>query len=198
MAIYRQDRISAAVSISLALTLAAGSFYLAHLADRLSGGPPGRVSGDQPDAYAEGVMLNRTGKSGEAAFLLTARRLEYFRGDDSTLLHEPVLTSLDTSQPKVILSARSGRASSGGGEVVLSGEVRLIREAGQGQPEMTIDTERAVVLPDSEIARTDLPVEIRRGTDRLTGTGMEFNNAARTLRVDSQVRASFNPGQQRQ
>jgi lipopolysaccharide export system protein LptC len=198
MAIYRQDRISAAVSISLALSLAAGSFYLAQVADRLSQGTPGRVSGDQPDAYAEGVMLNRTGKNGEAAFLLTARRIEYFRGDDSTLLHEPVLTSLDTSQPKVILSARAGRSSSGGGEVVLSGEVRLIREAGQDQPEMTIDTERAVVLPESEIARTDLPVEVRRGIDRLTGTGMEFNNAARTLRVDSQVRASFNPGQPRQ
>jgi len=198
MPLYRQDRISAAVSITLALALAAGSFYLAQVADRLSEGPPGRVSGDPPDAYAEGVMLNRTGKTGEAAFLLTARRIEYFRGDDSTLLHEPVLTSLDRSQPQVILSARSGRSSSGGGEVVLDGEVRLVREAGQGQPEMTIDTEQAVLLPEEEIARTERPVLVRRGADRLTGTGMEFNNAARTLRVDSEVRASFTPGPQRQ
>lgn len=198
MPLYRQDRISAGVSIALAITLAAGSFYLAQVADRLSQDPPGRVSGDQPDAYAEGVMLNRTGKTGEAAFLLTARRLEYFRGDDSTLLHQPVLTSLDPSQPQVVLSARSGRSYAGGGEVVLDGEVRLVREAGQDQPEMTIDTERAVVLPDTEIARTDRPVVVRRGADRLTGTGMEFNNAARTLRVDSEVRASFTPGPKRQ
>jgi lipopolysaccharide export system protein LptC len=81
--------------------------------------------------------------------------------------------------------------------VLLTGEVRLVREAGEGQPEMIIETDRAVVLPDSEIARTDQPVVIRRGEDRLTGTGMEFNNVDRSLRVDSQVRASFTPGPHR-
>jgi lipopolysaccharide export system protein LptC len=197
MPLYRQDRISAVVSVTLALALAAGSFYLAQVADRLGEGPPGRVSGDQPDAYAEGVFLNRTGKTGAAAFLLSARRIDYFQGDDSTLLHEPVLTSLDTSQPRVVLRAQSGRSSARGGEVLLTGEVRLVREAGEGQPEMIIETDRAVVLPDSEIARTDQPVVIRRGEDRLTGTGMEFNNVDRSLRVDSQVRASFTPGPHR-
>jgi len=197
MPLYRQDRISAVVSVTLALALAAGSFYLAQVADRLGEGPAGRVSGDQPDAYAEGVLLNRTGKTGEAAFLLTARRIDYFQGDDSTLLHEPVLTSLETSQPRVVLRARSGRSSARGGEVLLTGEVRLVREAGEGQPEMIIETDQATVLPDSEIARTDQPVVVRRGEDRLTGTGMEFNNVERSLRMDSQVRASFTPGPHR-
>lgn len=197
MPMHRQDRISATVSVALALALAAGSFYLAQVADRLGEGPPGRVSGDQPDAYAEGVLLNRTGKTGEPTFLLTARRIDYFQGDDSTLLHEPVLTSLDPSQPRVILRALSGRSSARGGEVLLTGEVRLVREAGEGEPEMTIETEQALLLPDSEIARTDQPVVVQRGEDRLTGTGMEFNNAARSLRVHSQVRASFTPGPHR-
>lgn len=197
MPLYRQDRISAVVSVTLALALAAGSFYLAQVADRLGEGPAGRVSGDQPDAYAEGVLLNRTGKTGEAAFLLTARRIDYFQGDDSTLLHEPVLTSLETSQPRVVLRARSGRSSARGGEVLLTGEVRLVREAAEGQPEMIIETDQATVLPDSEIARTDQPVVVRRGEDRLTGTGMEFNNVERSLRMDSQVRASFTPGPHR-
>jgi lipopolysaccharide export system protein LptC len=198
MASYRQDRISAAVSITLALVLAAGSFYLAQVAERFSEGPGGRVVGNQPDAYAEGVMLNRTGKTGDAAFLLTARRIDYFRGEDVTLLDKPVLTSLDASQPRVVLSAQSGRSSARGGEVLLTGEVRLVREAGAGEPQMTVATDSALVLPEAEIARTDQPVVVLRGNDRLTGTGMEFNNAARTLRVDSQVRASFTPGPHRQ
>jgi lipopolysaccharide export system protein LptC len=126
---------------------------------------------------------------------LTASRIEYFRSDDATALDSPVVTSLDPDSPRVTLRALTGRSIRGGDEITLEGSVRLVREAGAGDPEMTVDTEWAQVFPDADIARTDRPVVVRRGSDRLTGIGMEFNNAERTLRVDAQVRAQFTPGQ---
>ncbi len=167
---------------------------MAEIADRYRGEPTGRVAGDLPDSFAEGVLLNRTRDNGAPQFRLAAQRIDYFRGDDSTLLQQPVLTSLDPHQPVVTLTARTGRSSSGGGEILLIGDVRLLREASRQDPALTITTDAAVLLPDSDIARSDRPVWVERGEDRLTGTGMEFNNAARTLRVDAQVRASFTAG----
>ncbi len=190
----RHDLVSAAASIGLLVALAAGTFYMAEIADRYRGEPIARVAGDLPDSFAEGVLLNRTRDNGDSLFRLAAQRIDYFRGDDSTLLQQPVLTSLDASQPVVTLTARTGRSSSGGGEILLLGDVRLLREASEREPALTITTDAAVLLPDSEIARSDRPVLVERGDDRLTGTGMEFNNSDRTLRVDAQVRALFTAG----
>jgi lipopolysaccharide export system protein LptC len=192
---HRQDLISAAVSILLTLSLAALSFYLAQVAERMEGAQGQGLAPDKPDSFAEGVMLNRTRKNGEPAYLLTASRIEYFRSDDATALDSPVVTSLDPDSPRVTLRALTGRSIRGGDEITVEGSVRLVREAGAGDPEMTVDTEWAQVFPDADIARTDRPVVVRRGSDRLTGIGMEFNNAERTLRVDAQVRAQFTPGQ---
>lgn len=190
----RHDLISAASAIGLLLALAAGTFYLAEIADRFRGAAVSRVASDLPDSFAETVLLNRTRDSGEPLFRLAAERIDYFSGDDSTLLQRPLLTSLDTSQPVVTLSARTGRSTSGGGEILLFGDVRLLREASALEPALLITTDAAVLLPDSEIARSDQPVQVERGADRLTGTGMEFNNSDRTLRVDAQVRALFTAG----
>lgn len=193
MKMRREDRVSAAVSIVIALGLAAGSLYLARIAERAPESAGSRGGTDQPDSFAESVRVNRTRADGSPAFLLTAQRIEYFRGDDSTLLHQPVLTSLDTTQAEVRLRASTGRSLKGSSEILLIGDVFLERASDQQTPKMTIATEWAQVLTDAEIARTDRPIEVRRGTDVLTGVGMEFNNAARTLRVDHQVRATFFP-----
>jgi lipopolysaccharide export system protein LptC len=53
---------------------------------------------------------------------------------------------------------------------------------------MQIRTEFARVFSDREVAITDRPVVVTRGQSTLTGTGMEFNNRARTLRVDAEAR----------
>ena len=86
----RHDLVSAAASIGLLVALAAGTFYRAEIADRYRGEPIARVAGDLPDSFAEGVLLNRTRDNGDSLFRLAAQRIDYFRGDDSTLLQQPV------------------------------------------------------------------------------------------------------------
>jgi len=193
MASRREDRLSALLTIAIATALAAGSFYLARIADQAPGVSPSAGLGDQPESFAEAVMVNRTRKDGTPAFLLTAERLEYFRGDDSTVLEQPVLVSLDANRPTVSVRSRTGRSGTGGSDILLTGGVLLDRQADGKEPRMTIETEQARLLPEDDIARSDLPVVVRIGSDVLTGTGMEFNNRTRTLIVDSQVRATFLP-----
>ena len=182
------DRLAAAVSIGLLLLLAAGSYYLAEIAQRFALPGESREGADIADAFGEGVLLLRLNDRGEPAFRMTARRMEHFRRSDTTRYVEPTMVSLDPGKPRITLTAREGMSIRESQETVLEGKVQLDRPGSATEPAMQIRTEFARVFSDTEIARTDRPVVITRGQSILTGTGMEFNNRARTLRVDSEAK----------
>lgn len=182
------DRLAAAVSIGLLLLLAAGSYYLSEIAQRFALPGESREGPDIADAFGEGVLLLRLNDRGEPAFRMTARRMEHFRRSDTTRYVEPTMVSLDPGKPRITLTAREGMSIRESQETVLEGKVQLDRPGSATEPAMQIRTEFARVFSDTEIARTDRPVVITRGQSILTGTGMEFNNRARTLRVDSEAK----------
>jgi len=182
------DRLAAVVSISLLAVLAAVSYYLAEWSDRFR---LPRLSGEvrhEPDYIVEGIALTSMNKLGQPVFRMTAARLEHFPDDDTNAFVRPQLVSLDPAKPRVSLVAARGRATGQGERIELFDAVRLTRAAEGERPELTVDTDYVVLVPDEDVARTDRPVHIRYGASSLTGVGMEFNNAARVLQVRSQVR----------
>ena len=182
------DRLAAAVSVGLLLTLAAGSYYLSEIAQRFV--MPGLVqdTADIADAFGENVLLLRLNDRGEPAFRMSADRMEHFRRSDTTRYTRPTMVSLDPAQPRVTVTALRGQSVRESQETILEGSVQLDRPGTAIDPPMQIRTEFARVFSDREVAITDRPVVVTRGQSTLTGTGMEFNNRARTLRVDSEAR----------
>lgn len=182
------DRLAATVSVGLLLTLAAGSYYLSEIAQRFV--MPGLVQGtaDIADAFGENVLLLRLNDRGEPAFRMSADRMEHFRRSDTTRYTRPTMVSLDPAQPRVTVTALRGQSVRESQETILEGSVQLDRPGTAVDPPMQIRTEFATVFSDREVAITDRPVVVTRGQSTLTGTGMEFNNRARTLRVDSEAR----------
>ncbi|NBS66258.1 MAG: LPS export ABC transporter periplasmic protein LptC [Betaproteobacteria bacterium] len=182
------DRLAAAVSIGLLLMLAAGSYYLAEIAQRFV--MPGLVqdTADIADAFGENVLLLRLNDRGEPAFRMSADRMEHFRRSDTTRYTRPTMVSLDPAQPRVTVTALRGQSVRESQETILEGSVQLDRPGTAIDPPMQIRTEFARVFSDREVAVTDRPVVVTRGQSTLTGTGMEFNNRARTLRVDAEAR----------
>ena len=78
-------------------------------------------------------------------------------------------------------------------EVQLSGHVNVVREARKDSAALVAVTDFAVVLPSADIVRTDRPITITHGPHRLEAVGMELDNKARRLRLDSKVRATLEP-----
>ena len=74
---------------------------------------------------------------------------------------------------------------------------RLARAGGRGDPPLQVDTEYVLLLTRENIARSDREVRITRGASSLTGVGMEFDNAARVLTVQSRVRGVWTTPEQR-
>jgi lipopolysaccharide export system protein LptC len=189
-----RDRIAAAVSLLLLAALGLFTFYLAQVADRERTRQVARPAAtDGPDYFVERLALLGMNELGEPSFRLEARQLQHFPADDTTVFEEPVMVSLDASRPRVTVTADRGRLTSGGDEAHLSGNVIVTRAATERAPPMRADTDYAVVIPDRDIVRTDWPVTVVQGANRLTGVGMELDNRARTLRVDSQVSAVWQP-----
>lgn len=187
------DRLAAALSVALLLALAAGTYFLAQTSLRDTGLPIARAVTHEPDYFVEDVVFTRINARGDPVFRVSADRLLHYPDDQSSVYDKPVLVSLDPGKPRIDLRADQGHSSAEGEETLLTGNVVMTRAGSAKEPAMTIRTERVTVYNETEIARTDQPVRIERGESVLTGVGMEFNNAARSLRVDSRVHLTWQP-----
>jgi LPS export ABC transporter protein LptC len=193
------DRIAAGVSIALLAALGLFTFYLAATAERSRGSGPARtLAAHEPDYFVDRLALLTMNERGEPAYRIEARSLAHFPADDSAQFDSPLMVSLHPGQPRVTVTARHGTLFNHVGkqaqEVELRGEVRLTREPRPGTTAWLVaETEQAIVLPDSDIVRTDQAVRLLNGPHELHGVGFELDNRARILRLDSQVRAVMQP-----
>jgi lipopolysaccharide export system protein LptC len=185
-----KDRIAAVVSMLLLTALGLFTFYLSEVADRDRSRQETRpAAATGPDYFVERLAVLGMTALGEPSFRLEAQQLQHFPADDTSEFEEPVMVSLDPDRPRITVTADRGRLTSGGTEAHMSGNVIVTRAAAAGAAPMRADTDYAIVIPDRDIVRTDWPVTIVQGANRLTGVGMELDNRTRQLKVDSQVRA---------
>ncbi len=189
------DHIAAALSILLLAALAGATWYLALLSMREDGNAAARNVPGEPDYFMDDAVFTRINADGEPVFRISADHMLHFPEDGSSTYEHPYLVSVDPAKPRLTVRADRGRSNADGSETLLTGDVVMVRAATPAEPLMTIRTERVTVFSETEIARTDRPVRIERGESVLTGVGMEFDNAARSLKVDSRVSLTWQPPQ---
>lgn len=187
------DRFAATLSVLLLAVLAAGSYYLAEMSRRMTSEPAHGGLRHEPDYFVEKLVFTRVNALGEPAFRLSAERMLHYPDDLSTEYLAPSVVSLDPLKPTLKMVGDTGTSSADGIETHLHGNVVITRDASPNEPAMTVRTDHLVIFSNTEIARTDRPVTIERGASTLTGVGMEFDNSARSLTVDSRVRGLWQP-----
>jgi lipopolysaccharide export system protein LptC len=183
-----QDRIAALLSVLLLIVLAGFTAYLAREAELGQNQAGRRAAAGEPDYFVERFSLTRLDERGEPTFRMAAQRLEHFPADDSSVLTQPALISLDPDRPRVTLRADRGRSRGRGDETLLEGNVLLVRSGPSDGPPMRLSTDALVLVAGSELARTDRPVRIEQGGSVLTGVGMEFDNSSRSFKLLANVR----------
>ena len=157
--------------------LAALTFWL----ERATQGENG-VSGDKlrhdPDYFVIGLAFRHFNLDGSLQSSLEAKQMRHYPDDDSTQVTEPVMVLYAHAQP-MRLNARRARVSEDGKLVVLTDDVRVVREASVDNPELVLTTTEMQVYPDDEIARASVPVTIVSGQSVIRGSGMEADHRAR-------------------
>lgn len=187
------DRFAATFSVLLLAVLAAGSYYLAEISRRMTLAPAASGVRHEPDYFVEKLVFTRVNAQGQPAFRLSAEQMLHYPDNQLAEYSRPSVVSLDPEKPTLRMVGDTGTSSADGIETHLRGNVVITRAATPTEPAMTVRTDHLVIFSDTEIARTDRPVTIERGTSTLTGVGMEFDNSARSLTVDSRVRGIWQP-----
>ncbi len=174
----------------LAGLLAGLTFWLERLVSSQATLPDGRQRHD-PDMIAQNAVQERFDSTGKRQYVLHAGRMAHFPDDDSTQVETARLEHY--GQPETLsISSDKAEISSGGQQVVLTGNVRGKRAASRDIPEYTFNTTRITVIPDEERAHTDQPVHMTRGESVLDGVGLEVDQI-NGLTVVGAARATIYP-----
>ena len=147
-----------------------------------------------PDYVLEGLSVIRMNHDGEARYRLFAKKMLHYSDDDSTQLEQPRLVNSAPGKPGVQIKADRGELSGSNDDVYLSGNVTLLRNAGNGWGKATITTSFLHIIPDNDTAKTDRPVVIAEGSTVINAVGMELDNHTRVTRLLSQVKVVHDKG----
>jgi lipopolysaccharide export system protein LptC len=104
---------------------------------------------------------------------------------------------MTTEHPRTTMHADRARILHEQDQVELIGNVVVDRPATGKTQALNMKTEQLTVLPDQEIMKTDLPVEMKLGAATVRGTGMVANNATQQVDLKSHSRITFPPRAER-
>lgn len=165
--------------------LALGSFWLTQvLHDPETDGGPAKSS--EPDYIVENFSYVRMSPLGQPRYVISGARMAHRPDLDVSDIDRPVMLSLTTDRPHTTITANTAKVLHAQNQVDMMGNVVVQRPAGPASQALHIHSEALTALPDDDIVKTNLPVEILLGAASLKGVGMVANNATQTLHVASQ------------
>src|SRR5262249_11262178 len=127
---------------------------------------------------------------------LAATKMIHYPDDDSTDLVAPRVVQTKPNEPRVTLTADTGKLSQDGEEVFLFGNVLLVRDAAADRPEARMRPTFLHVVRNRAVVRTDRDVLITEGDRELSGRGMEYYNDSRQFFLRENVHGRFMPKKQ--
>jgi lipopolysaccharide export system protein LptC len=192
------DRVVAWSPVLLLGALAALTYWL----DAQVQAPPARRDGStrhDPDLFLRDFKAITFDAQGAARETLSAARAEHFPDDDSSELTTPHLSLSETGRPTMTITAERGRIDGDRNQGDFIGHVQVERVSAPtsngGPPEgpVKLITESLHVTTRDQRVRTDRPVTIEEPRGIIRGRGLEFDNKAKIVRIDSHVSGTFQP-----
>jgi lipopolysaccharide export system protein LptC len=145
-----------------------------------------------PDYTMNNFVTTQTDASGKLRYVLAAAEMVHYPDDDSTVLQRPRFTQYTVDKPYTQIEALRGYVSSNGEEIVLVDNVKVVRQAFEGKGEMQVLTERLVIYPKQDLAKTDSPVVIKQAPKTVIhATGMVFDKKNQTIKLSKRVKVHY-------
>lgn len=175
--------------IGLVLLLALLGFWLNHVGIRSETVDNAGFTHD-PDYIVEKFDALAFDIHGIPQRRLVATRLTHYMDDDTTVLENPVLRTLD---PEIPMTVKSKRAliSSDGQQVYFLNQVHAERIYPNGAPPLTLETEYLHVSGDARTMRSHKPVRLRQGMSTTTANGLFADDYAKVVDLNGNVRGVY-------
>lgn len=180
-----KERLPTVIALLLLGALVALTWWAADYAQRAIALDPPRRLTHEPDAWGHDFVMVRTDERGAPVNRLEGEYIEHFPDDDSYEVMSPRATGLRTGSPVTIGTSRTAVMDRDGQRITMRGDAHLHRLPDAERAALDVRSEVIVILPDEDIAYTDLPAEVVNGRSRMNGTGMRYDNRTRQLQVYS-------------
>ena len=145
-----------------------------------------------PDYTMSNFVTTQTDTTGKLRYVLAAADMLHYPDDDSTVLQRPRYTQFTINKPYTQIEALRGYVSSNGEEIELVDNVKVVRQAFEGKGEMQVLTEKLVILPNQELAKTDSAVLIKQAPKTvIRAKGMVYDKKNQTIKLFNRVKAHY-------
>lgn len=187
------DRFRLAVVLAIGAAITLGSFWVLEvmrkgIIDAMPGSPR-----TEPDIYVEKFNFVKISQTGDAQYSISGKRLVHHPEDNSFEIELPVVNSLSADRPPMTTRAQRARVEEDYSKVHMYDDVEVDRPATPASQHFSLKSAYLLLLPDDDVMKSHMPVDMTLGTSRLTGVGMQANNATRELRLFSNVHALYRP-----
>lgn len=186
------QRFRLAVLMLPMIALALASFWLLEVMRRTDPELGAEGERSDPDFYVETFSLVKMSKTGQVQYHMAGARLTHNPQDDSYDVVQPVVKQLgDAGRQPILIQAERAHVNSDASKVHLHDQVLLERAATADREALRLRSDYLLLLPEEDVMKTDLPVEITSGRSRLSGVGMLANNNTRVFELSSRVHGTY-------
>ena len=181
------NRLPSWFPLALLILLATLTFWLDRVVQLPTPARDGSSRHD-PDYVIENFSATRMGLDGAPHYTLSAKKMLHYPDDDTTHLEQPRFVNTEPAKPALRAKADQAKLSSNGENIYLTGNVVVLKEAGNGQDKTTMTSNYLHIIPDDDIIKTDKPVTIIGENSVINAVGMILNNRTRILQLLSRVK----------
>lgn len=187
-----KERMPALIAIALLFFLVAGTWWAAEYTQRaVQIEPPRRIT-HEPDAWSSQFVMVRTDANGIAINRMEGDYLQHYPDDDSYEVTKAKAIGQRADSPITVGTSDTAIMDQDGSRIIMRGNAHLHRVPYEDRAALDVSSEELILLPDEDVAYTDLPAVVVNGKSTMVGTGMRYDNNSRTLKVfsSSDVRIS--------
>ncbi|MBC3870482.1 LPS export ABC transporter periplasmic protein LptC [Undibacterium oligocarboniphilum] len=191
------DRARIWMAVATIAVIALGSFWLQNVIMRGDDDYQHNTARQEPDYYVEKFNFIKLSNNGKANYHVTGDSLVHLPRTDQYEIQHPLINSFDDQRTPITISA--GRAvveqksdttkpRREQDVVHLYDQVSVERPEGLNSRFMRLDTEYLMLMPDSDIIKTDKAVSLMTANTDTTAIGLNANNAKQEFELMSKVR----------
>lgn len=154
---------------------------------------PNREMTKQPDAFIKQVIVTTFSRVGSPLLIIKSLSMAHYSDNDSTYIDQPHVVVFRHSLQPWKVDALHAFAIHGMRSIDFSDHVVVSHDADSEAVSTTLLTEALTIFPETQQAKTNLPVTITQPSTVMHGIGMSSNLQEGTIQLLSQTRGEYVP-----
>lgn len=192
------DRLSIYLPIMLMGLLALGTYWLVRSTPLLATGTAEQPVRQDPDYLMERFSVRTFDAEGRLKSEVSGLQARHYPHTDILEIDQVRIRSINSRGHVTVASARRALANNDATEVQLIGDALVVREAavdraGTALPRVSFSGEFLHAYLEAERIKSHKPVELMRGSDRITAESMDYSNFDQVMELRGRVRGTLQP-----